>query len=166
MTNDPTRRPIRLDKEPERPAPNSSPYVGQSAPFGDIPHAPHDQNAAWQGEWHSAPPAAPPAAADAGTRKVVAALLAILLGSLGLHKFYLGYTGAGLIMLLVNVGGWFISTILSVVTLGVGALFLFPLMGFVSTAIAFIGLVEGILYLSKSDAEFYRTYLAGRKEWF
>jgi hypothetical protein len=29
-----------------------------------------------------------------------------------------------------------------------------------------IGLIEGILYLSKSDEEFVRTYVDGRKEWF
>jgi hypothetical protein len=29
-----------------------------------------------------------------------------------------------------------------------------------------IGLIEGILYLTKSDEEFYRTYVLGKKEWF
>jgi hypothetical protein len=28
------------------------------------------------------------------------------------------------------------------------------------------GLVEGIIYLTKTDEEFYRLYIAGKKEWF
>ncbi len=29
-----------------------------------------------------------------------------------------------------------------------------------------IGLVEGIIYLTKSDDEFYETYVANQKTWF
>lgn len=76
--------------------------------------------------------------------KIVAGLLAILIGTLGIHKFYLGYTKSGIIMLLV-----------SLLTFGVGA----PIM-------AVISLIEGILYLTKSDAEFYQTYVQNKKEWF
>lgn len=76
--------------------------------------------------------------------KIVAGLLAILIGTLGIHKFYLGYTKSGIIMLLV-----------SLLTFGVGA----PVM-------AVISLIEGILYLTKSDAEFYQTYVQNKKEWF
>jgi TM2 domain-containing membrane protein YozV len=81
-------------------------------------------------------------------RKLVAGLLGILLNGLGVHKFYLGYQKEGLIMLLVTV-------LLSVLTCGVG----YIVMGV-------IGLIEGILYLTKSDEEFERTYLIGRKGWF
>ena len=76
--------------------------------------------------------------------KLVAGLLAIFLGTLGIHKFYLGYTKSGVIMLLV-----------SLFTLGIGA-----------TVMAVIALIEGILYLTKSDAEFYQTYVQNNKEWF
>lgn len=76
--------------------------------------------------------------------KLVAGLLAILIGTLGIHKFYLGYTKSGIIMLLV-----------SLLTFGIGA----PVM-------AVISLIEGILYLTKSDAEFYQTYVQNKKEWF
>lgn len=76
--------------------------------------------------------------------KLVAGLLAIFLGTLGIHKFYLGYTKSGVIMLLV-----------SLLTFGVGA-----------TVMAVIALIEGILYLTKSDAEFYQTYVQNNKEWF
>ena len=76
--------------------------------------------------------------------KLVAGLLAIFLGTLGIHKFYLGYTKSGVIMLLV-----------SLLTFGIGA-----------AVMAVIALIEGILYLTKSDAEFYQTYVQNKKEWF
>jgi TM2 domain-containing membrane protein YozV len=75
---------------------------------------------------------------------MTAGLLGILIGAFGIHKFVLGYQNAGLIMLLV-----------SLLTCGFGAAIMGP-----------IGLVEGILYLTKSDEEFYRTYVLGKKEWF
>ena len=37
------------------------------------------------------------ASEEAKTKKVAAGILAILLGGLGIHKFYLGYTVAGII---------------------------------------------------------------------
>ena len=77
--------------------------------------------------------------------KIAAGLLAILLGSLGIHKFYLGYTQAGVIMLLVSLLG-------SIVIIG-------------PVAMSIIGLIEGIIYLTKTDEQFYLTYVAGRKPW-
>ncbi len=79
--------------------------------------------------------------------KLVAGLLAIFLGTLGIHKFYLGYTKAGVIMLLVSIIGAF------AVGIGPGIM-------------AVIGLVEGIMYLTKSDDEFDSTYVVGDKQWF
>ncbi|MEF3355043.1 TM2 domain-containing protein [Paenibacillus sp. GYB006] len=62
--------------------------------------------------------------------KVVAGVLAILLGSLGIHKFYLGRIGWGIAYLLLS---W--------------------------TAIpGFLGLIEGIIYLVKSDEDFNAKY--------
>jgi TM2 domain-containing membrane protein YozV len=77
-------------------------------------------------------------------KKVVAGVLAILLGAFGIHKFYLGYNTAGIIMLVVTV-----------VTCG-----------FAGTVMAVIGIVEGIIYLTKTDAEFVSTYITNKKEWF
>jgi TM2 domain-containing membrane protein YozV len=77
-------------------------------------------------------------------KKIPAGILGILLGSLGIHKFYLGYTTEGIIMLAV-----------SLVTCGIGA----PVM-------SIIGIVEGIIYLTKSDSEFESTYVYNRKGWF
>jgi len=45
-----------------------------------------------------------------------------------------------------------------------GGFLCFPLAG--SVAVWAIGLIEGIIYLTKSDAEFYQTYMVGKKEWF
>lgn len=87
---------------------------------------------------------APPVKDDHASPKIAAGICGILLGSFGVHKFILGYTGAGLIMLLVTLLTCFLAA---------------PIM-------SIIGLIEGILYLTKSDAEFVRTYVDGRKEWF
>jgi TM2 domain-containing membrane protein YozV len=77
-------------------------------------------------------------------KKIAAGICAILIGSLGIHKFVLGYTTEGVIMLLV-----------SLLTCGLGA----PIM-------SIIGIVEGIMYLTKPDEDFVRTYIQGRKGWF
>ena len=76
---------------------------------------------------------------EAHNKKIVAGILGILLGCWGIHKFYLGYTTAGIIMLVLF---------------------------FVCGISGLIGLIEGILYLTKSDEEFYRTYIAGQRPWF
>lgn len=77
-------------------------------------------------------------------KKIPAGILGILLGGLGIHKFILGYTKEGLIMLLVTV-----------LTLGFG--------GFI---MGLIGLIEGIIYLTKPDADFVATYVTAKKGWF
>lgn len=76
-------------------------------------------------------------------KKLIAGICGILLGSLGIHKFLLGYTTEGLIMLLVTI-----------LTCGFGGI-----------VMGVIGLIEGILYLTKSDEEFNQTYVVGRKGW-
>ncbi|NQT64864.1 MAG: NINE protein [FCB group bacterium] len=80
--------------------------------------------------------------------KLVAGLLGILLGSLGIHKFYLGYTAPGIIMLLITIIG-------GIVTLGVA-----------SGIMGLIGLIEGIVYLTKSDEDFEEVYVQNQKKWF
>ena len=77
-------------------------------------------------------------------KKIVAGICGILLGALGIHKFILGYTKEGVIMLLV-----------SVLTCG-----------FASPIMSIIGIIEGIVYLTKSDEEFSATYVTGKKGWF
>ena len=80
--------------------------------------------------------------------KMVAGLLGIFLGSLGIHKFYLGYTTEAIIMLAVTIVGGFIS------------------LGLVSGVMGIIGLIEGIIYLTKSDEEFQQMYVYNHKGWF
>ena len=82
------------------------------------------------------------------SNKIAAGICAILLGSLGIHKFILGYTMPGVIMLLVSIVG-------GLLTCGIG-----------SAVMAVIGIIEGIIYLTKSDEEFVRTYVDGQKHWF
>ena len=38
--------------------------------------------------------------------------------------------------------------------------------GFLSPVMGIIGLIEGIIYLTKSDEEFNEIYIVGQKEWF
>ena len=52
--------------------------------------------------------------------KVAAALLALFLGSLGVHRFYLGYTNTGIIMLLMGTVGW-VFFALPVIAVGIWA---------------------------------------------
>lgn len=77
-------------------------------------------------------------------KKIAVGICGILIGALGIHKFILGYTTEGLIMLLV--------TVLTC--------------GFAGFIMGIIGLIEGITYLTKSDSEFESTYILGKKGWF
>ncbi len=90
----------------------------------------------------------PAAAAGSQKNKVTAGILGIILGSLGIHKFYLGYSKEGIIMLLVTV-------LLAIPTIGLGP-----------AAMGLIGFIEGILYLTKTDEDFAQTYIQNRKGWF
>ncbi|MGD0650121.1 MAG: TM2 domain-containing protein [Verrucomicrobiia bacterium] len=77
-------------------------------------------------------------------KKIAAGICGILLGPLGIHKFILGYTGEGVAMLLI-----------SVLTCGIGAI-----------PMRIISLIEGIIYLTKSDEDFVQTYVLNKKGWF
>ena len=80
----------------------------------------------------------------AASDKLAAGLCGILLGSLGVHKFILGMTTPGLILLAITV-----------LTCGFGGILTGPL-----------GMIEGIIYLTRSDEDFYETYVVGKKQWF
>lgn len=82
----------------------------------------------------------PPAQIPGAEKKVIAGILGIVAGGFGVHKFILGYTTEGIIQI-----------VLTFITCGVGSI---------------IGLVEGIIYLTKSDEEFVRTYIQNKKGWF
>jgi TM2 domain-containing membrane protein YozV len=82
-------------------------------------------------------PALPP---DVNSKKILCGIMGIVLGGFGIHRFLLGDTSGGIIRIVITI-----------VTCGIGSL---------------IGLVEGIIYLTKSDAEFYQTYMVEKKAWF
>jgi TM2 domain-containing membrane protein YozV len=73
-------------------------------------------------------------------KKMVAGICGILLGGFGVHKFILGYTTEGIIQIVITL-----------VTCGAGSI---------------VGLIEGIIYLTKSDEEFVRTYIQSKRGWF
>ncbi|HJZ93542.1 MAG TPA: TM2 domain-containing protein [Gemmataceae bacterium] len=78
------------------------------------------------------------AQSEVAQKKMVAGILAILLGWAGAHRFYLGDTTGGIIRILLNL----------VCVAGI------------------IGIIEGIIYLTKSDEEFQKVYIEGKKAWF
>jgi TM2 domain-containing membrane protein YozV/ribosomal protein L40E len=67
------------------------------------------------------------------SRRIAAALFAILLGTLGIHKFYLGKIGMGILYVIFCWTG--IPTI--------------------------VGIIEGIIYLTRSDDGFEAEYPRG-----
>lgn len=76
------------------------------------------------------PPVQDPYAPLSTKSKTTAGILAILLGDFGVHKFYLGQIGMGILYLL-----------------------------FCWTGVpGIIGIIEGIIYLTQSDAEFAAKY--------
>jgi len=92
-----------------------------------------------------------PPLSEAHNKKVAAGLFAILLPFLGIHKFILGYHGAGWVYLGIFLGSCCCFFILP--------FFTFPIMGT-------IALIEGIIYLTKTDEDFYHTYMVNRRSWF
>jgi TM2 domain-containing membrane protein YozV len=81
---------------------------------------------------------------DQGTKqeskRIVCGILGILIGGLGIHRFVLGDTKGGILRIVI-----------SFVTCGLGSI---------------IGLIEGIIYLIKTDEEFIKTYQVEKKAWF
>ena len=71
---------------------------------------------------------------------MTAGVLALLLGGLGIHQFYLGNTVSGILHILIVV-----------FTCGMGGI---------------VSFIEGIIYLSKSDAEFEEIYVKNKRGWF
>jgi TM2 domain-containing membrane protein YozV len=73
-------------------------------------------------------------------KKVLAGILGILFGGLGIHRFILGDAVGGILRIVITI-----------CTCGAGSI---------------IGLIEGIIYLTKSDEEFVETYINQKKGWF
>jgi TM2 domain-containing membrane protein YozV len=82
------------------------------------------------------------------TNRLAAGLCGILLGGFGVHKFVLGMPGAGALMLLLTVVGGMLTC------------------GALSAVMGVIGLIEGVVYLTRNDADFYQQYMLHKKAWF
>lgn len=85
---------------------------------------------------------------EVSNKKLAAGLLGVFLGAFGVHKFVLGYTTPGVIMLVVSLAG-------GLVTCGVA-----------SFVMGVIGLIAGIIYLTKTPQEFQAIYLDAERPWF
>lgn len=126
--------------------PGAQPGYGQpqGAAYGAAPQQGYPQQGYGQQPGYAQPgrygqPGFDPAYDPQAKSRLAAGLLGILVGSLGIHRFYLGYTGIGLTMLLVSVLSF----------------------GFAAPVIAIWGLVEGILYLT-SKTGYYSVDSTGR----
>jgi TM2 domain-containing membrane protein YozV len=119
----------------DAPQPAAPPVTANDSPFDNL-----DQPDAGGPLVQSSPPKS--AGGKEPPNKMVVGLLAILLGWTGIHKFLLGNTSAGVIML--------VSSLLCVG---------YPVM-------LVIAIIEGITYLTKSDEDFNRIYVQNKKAWF
>ncbi|MBO3459041.1 NINE protein [Aetokthonos hydrillicola Thurmond2011] len=82
------------------------------------------------------------------TKQLLAGYCGIIIGSLGIHKFILGYPVEGSVMLLISlVGGYFTY-------------------GFTLLIVQLVGLIEGMIYLNKPHDEFVDTYFVNKQGWF
>ena len=87
------------------------------------------------------------------SKKLIAGLLAILVGCFGIHKFYLNsisksgeYTVPGVMLLVAGTVGWILV-----------------IPGLISVV---IGIVEGVTYLTKAEEEFHQIHITGKRAWF
>ncbi|GGB17676.1 hypothetical protein GCM10011380_04010 [Sphingomonas metalli] len=83
---------------------------------------------------HAVPPVAPPEPRTSDRNKYIAAVLALFLGPLGIHRFYLGRNGSGVLMLLLSV------TIIGLIVTGLWSF------------------IDAVRYLIMSDREFAHRY--------
>jgi TM2 domain-containing membrane protein YozV len=110
--------------------------------MGDTAYVPAGSSVDFEGEGGVATSIYVIAAAYGEKNKWIAVILCFFFGPIGIHKFYLGRTTAGIIMLVASV-------------LMVGLPFTM-----------FISFIELIIYLVKSEQSFYEDYVVGKKSWF
>lgn len=87
---------------------------------------------------HSFPNGAAP---QQESKRVLCGIMGIIFGGLGIHRFILGDVTGGILRILI--------TLLTCGTFG-----------------GLIGLIEGIIYLTKSDADFVQIYQVQKRGWF
>lgn len=103
---------------------------------------------------YATPYAAFPPPSDISGKKIAAGICGILFGTFGVHKFILGLTNGGVTMLVISL------TSMAAAPFTCGATII------AVPVIHIIGIIEGIVYLCKSDADFYQTYMIQRRQWF
>ncbi len=81
---------------------------------------------------------------ELSNKKLAAGLLGIFLGAFGIHKFVLGFNTPAIIMLVLTIATC----------------------GFAGFVMGIIGLIEGIIYLTKTPEEFKEIYIDGQRGWF
>ena len=134
--------PNSQNQEPPPPQVPQSPYSTPQSPFNAPQppfNAPQPPN-----PYGGQQPGAPYGPIPGADKKLPAGLCGILLGGFGVHKFVLGYNTEGFIMLAA-----------SIFTCGFG----YPM-------IHLIGIIEGIVYLTKPDQQFVQEYVQNKKPWF
>jgi TM2 domain-containing membrane protein YozV len=93
-----------------------------------------------QPNYQSPTPVPPFDKAEVANKKMMTGILGIVLGGFGVHRFLLGDTTGGILRIVI-----------AVVTCGAGGI---------------IGIIEGIIYLTKTDEQFYQEYMVQKKAWF
>jgi len=128
---------------PQPPQVPQSPYGAPQSPY-NAPQPPSPPQSPYGGpqQFGGAPGQIPGA-----EKKIPAGLCGILLNGLGIHKFILGYNTEGIIMLVAFFAGFFLC-------------------GIPSLAAVVVGLIEGIIYLTKTDEQFVQEYITNKKPWF
>ncbi|MCC2546883.1 TM2 domain-containing protein [Hymenobacter sp. BT175] len=81
---------------------------------------------------------APAGTTAEGKSQLIALILALLVGSFGVHRFYLGYTGRGILLLCLTLFGW--------ILFGLG-----PLVAFVMAIIDAVNIYQGELKPANGD---------------
>jgi TM2 domain-containing membrane protein YozV len=121
--------------QPQQPDQQGYGYPQQGPGPQGYPQDPNQQGYGYPQQQPYGQPAYPPAYYDPEAKsRLIAGLLGILLGSLGIHRFYLGYVGIGIAQILVTL-----------FTFGFGALW---------------GFIEGIMILVKAQS--FATDASGR----
>jgi len=90
------------------------------------------------------------------------AVFAFLFGGYGAHKFMLGYKKEGLVM----VSATFTGILLAIVGICLRWDWLCVVGIIVYVTVHVVALVEGLIYLTKKDWEFYSTYVINHRGWF
>ena len=101
--------------------------------------------------------------AEAEKNRIIAGVLAIVLGQFGVHKFYLGHKQPAFIQLGLGAVGYVWMIFFSIVGIFAPFVGLIGVLGWLAViAAGVLGVIEGIMYLIKTDEEFEARYALPR----